>query len=161
MRRWTINDSKQLEKLLAQGVSQRQIAKGMRWSHNTIKDHVKRRNMKVAPKIQNFWGPEQTCIAIRMRSDGHTLEEIAKVTGFCVNTVKTYLPPGVDRKEGPIVRRVKSLSLDRARPVPSVLAKTPPRTIMNSSMREPAPRDTWQPTRPGAMDYRNIPSKGF
>jgi hypothetical protein len=35
------------------------------------------------------------------------------------------------------------------------------RTIMNSTMREPLPKGGWSPTRPGAMDYQNIPSVGI
>ena len=37
----------------------------------------------------------------------------------------------------------------------------PPRTIVNAAMREPLSGGTWTPTRPGAMDYAQIPSKGI
>ena len=37
----------------------------------------------------------------------------------------------------------------------------PPRTIVNAAMREPLSNGTWTPTRPGAMDYAQIPSKGI
>ena len=37
----------------------------------------------------------------------------------------------------------------------------PPRTIVNAAMREPLSGGNWTPTRPGAMDYAQIPSKGI
>ena len=37
----------------------------------------------------------------------------------------------------------------------------PPRTIFNGSMREPLPKGGWVPTRPGAMDYARVPSRGI
>ena len=37
----------------------------------------------------------------------------------------------------------------------------PPRTIVNAAMREPLSGGNWTPTRPGAMDYARVPSRGI
>ena len=37
----------------------------------------------------------------------------------------------------------------------------PPRTIVNAAIREPLSGGNWMPTRPGAMDYARVPSRGI
>ena len=89
------------------------------------------------------WTNKDTLRLLELLGQKKTHEEIAADLG---------------RHPSTIAKRVRAY-----RYIPKAVAAgtVPPRTIVNAAMREPLSGGTWTPTRPGAMDYAQIPSKGI
>lgn len=90
------------------------------------------------------WAEEDTERAIAMRKRGKLIKEIAEILGVCERTVTTRLKP---------FRHLFEQGQFKPR-------KAGPRTYVNSVIKEPL-KDNWAPSRPGAMDYAKIRSRGL
>lgn len=100
--------------------------------------------LKVRPARLKEWTQEDTERAIAMRKRGKLIKEIAEILGACECTVISRLKPFRHMFEQ-----------EEFKP-----QKAGPRTYVNSVIREPL-KDNWTPSRPGAMDYAKIRSRGL
>ena len=89
------------------------------------------------------WTNKDTLRMVELLGQKKTHEEIAAELG---------------RHPSTIAKRVRAY---RYRPKDAAEGTVPPRTIVNAAIREPLSGGNWNPVRPGAMDYAQIPSKGI
>ena len=89
------------------------------------------------------WTNKDTLRLVELLGEKKTHEQIAAELG---------------RHPSTIAKRVRAYKY-RSKAVTE--GDVPPRTIVNAAMREPLSGGNWTPTRPGAMDYAQIPNKGI
>ena len=159
LRRWTVNDSQMLEKLLAQGMPRKQIASTMCWSYKTIKERIRARARPTqTPPTRDWWTDAHTQRAVAMRKAGLMCKDVALAMGFSVETVFRHTAPyKLPRVSAKRAAKTRKSEVSAA----AVITLTPPRTITNATTRERLTGGTWIPARPGAMDYARVPSRGF
>ena len=89
------------------------------------------------------WTNKDTLRMVELLGQKKTHEEIAADLG---------------RHPSTIAKRVRAY-----RYIPKAVAAgaVPPRTIVNSAIREPLSGGNWTPVRPGAMDYLACKSRGI
>lgn len=98
-------------------------------------------------KRQQRWTKAHTERAIELRKQGLSYEAIGKELGFTAATAMRYVKgpqPKPEPKSEPPLPRVAT-----------------PRRIMNSASRGTYVPDMAAPTRPGAMDYAAVRSRGI
>ena len=142
--RWMPVHTEQAKKLMAQGMSYQEIGKRMGFSGSTVAHYVPQTG-----KRRKKWTPEEEALALRMHKRGATYRQIAQELG------------GISGMTAG--RRVKTLQANEAHKqrLPERTSIVPPRRIMNSASREPYTQKWETPTRPGAMDYAAVRSRGF
>lgn len=145
------SEIEQLRNMMDEGYGSRAICIALGRSFNTIKDHAREYRASkgiVLPK-RFEWTDERKQRAIMLRNQGHTHKEIAADLGCSRMSAACFL--------GNQQRKAQQQTDAVQEPVQIVQQ----RTIMNSTMREPLPKGGWVPTRPGAMDYARVPSRGL
>lgn len=142
--RWTPAHTKQAKKMVAQGMTYQEIGERMGFSGPTVARYAPRS----IPKPRE-WTPEEEALALQMRKQGATYRQIAQELG------------GISGMT--VGRRIKTLQANEVHKqhLPEQTNIVPPRRIMNSASREPYTQKWGTPTRPGAMDYANVRSRGF
>ena len=89
------------------------------------------------------WDAQGINMVIRMRREGEPIQKIAAAMGRSTYAIYWVLDRYGVKEEI------------------HVGEKTPPRTIVNAASKELLTTTHDEPLRPGAMDYKKIPSKGF
>lgn len=120
----------------------------MNRSLGTIKERAARHRQAkgMRPRKRFEWTNDSRAMARQMRQEGRSYGEIAACVGCHEKTVRGLLA---------------ALCADRTSKQPVAKLTVPPRTIVNSTMRERLTGGDWTPNRPGAMDYARIPSRGI
>lgn len=93
------------------------------------------------------WTDDHKKRALQMRQQGHLFKEIAVYLGCTEKAVSHFF---ASQRE----------ALAQMPPPPDAPI-VPPRTFVNSMIRETLTGSTWTPNRPGAMDYASVPSRGI
>ena len=141
----------QLRRMVDAGCGSRAICRALRRRIATVQKYAKEyRALKGIVLPKRFeWTEEKKELAITLLDQGYKHQKIAEEIGCARNSVSAFFS-NKQRQEP-----------KRTKPVYEFAPIVPPRTIMNSTMREPLPKGGWTPTRPGALDYAKIPRRGF
>ena len=142
----------QLRSMMDEGCGSRAICQALRRSPTTVQKYAKEyRALKGIVLPKRFeWTEEKKELAITLLDQGYTHKKIAEEIGCARNAVSAFF----SNKQRQEPKRTKPVVYEFA-PI------VPPRTITNSTMREPLPKGGWEPTRQGALDYAKIPRRGF
>lgn len=143
------SEIEQLRNMMDEGYGSRAICIALGRGFNTIKYHAREYRASkgiVLPK-RFEWTDERKQRAIMLRNQGHTHKEIGEDLG-CSRCAVYDMLRGKGRPQ-------------QAESQPSRAPIVPPRTFTNATTRERLTGGTWMPTRPGAMDYARVPSRGI
>ncbi len=143
MARWTDEHNEMMKEMIDKGRSLKSIAGELGFSLGTLK--IRSARLKEGfINTRKEWTEEDTDRAVAMRKRGKLMKEIAEVLGAHESTVTSRLKPFKDLFEQ-----------DQFKP-----QKAGPRTYVNSVMKEPL-KENSTPSRPGAMGYAKIRSRGL
>lgn len=131
-------------------------------------DYVRRKLRETAPETvrqRRELSDDEMRQLNRLLDAGMDCRTIAKTMGRSLSTIKNrayHYRKGIQQTRSNRALRIATASprIDCIPPEPAAPI-VPPRTYTNASTKERLTGGTWMPTRPGAMDYARIPSRGI
>lgn len=164
MPRWTAETTQAMLRLRDAGQTFHYIGGRLGFSP----DYVRRKLRETAPatvRQRRELSDDEIRQLNRLLDAGMDCRTIAETMGRRLSTVKNrayhYRRGTQQTRSNSALRISQTKALIDCMPPEPVAPIVPPRTIVNSTMREPLTGGDWTPNRPGAMDYSKIPSRGI